>query len=196
VGVVAEPPTSRMIQPRSGQDTARPAATPRQAGKPRRRDQGGSVLVADLGVAALLSHALVAFTIEFDNESERQLPHRTTWGPAAQSGRGPWLVSLTMWANFLRFLPADGVPLRDVADLVPLVNLAGLERWGYVRVGPGPGGGRPAPPRRDAIVRPTTWGRRAQDIYAPLTGMIGERWRGALPHYPMMSHRAGYPDGS
>jgi DNA-binding MarR family transcriptional regulator len=119
----------------------------------------------------------VAFTIEFDNESERQLPHRTTWGPAAGSGRGPWLVSLTMWANFLRFLPAGGVPLRDVADLVPLVNLPGLERWGYVRVGPGPGDSRPSPPRQDAIVRPTRWGRLAQDICEPLAGVIEGRWR-------------------
>jgi methyltransferase (TIGR00027 family) len=153
-----------------------PAAPPRQAGKPRRRDQGAAVLVADLGVSAMLSQALVAFTIEFDNELERQLAHRTTWGPARE-GRGPWLVSLTMWANFLRFLPPDGVPLRDVADLAPLVNLPGLERWGYVRVGPGPGGSRASPPRQDAIVRPTRWGRLAHDICEPLAGVIGERWR-------------------
>ena len=124
----------------------------------------------------MLSQALVAFTIEFDNELERQLPHRTTWGPARE-GRGPWLVSLAMWANFLRFLPPGGVPLRDVADLVPLVNLPGLERWGYVRVGPGPGDSRPSPPRQDAIVRPTRWGRLAQDICEPLAGVIEERWR-------------------
>jgi len=31
-----------------------------------------------LPLPTLLSHALVAFTIEFDNESEHQLPHRTT----------------------------------------------------------------------------------------------------------------------
>jgi methyltransferase (TIGR00027 family) len=153
-----------------------PAAPPRQAGKPRRRDQGAAVLVADLGISAMLSQALVAFTIEFDNELERQLPHRTTWGPARE-GRGPWLVSLAMWANFLRFLPPGGVPLRDVADLVPLVNLPGLERWGYVRVGPGPGDSRPSPPRQDAIVRPTRWGRLAQDICEPLAGVIEERWR-------------------
>ena len=82
-----------------------------------------------------------------------------------------------MWANFLRFLPSDGVPLRDVADLVPLTNLPGLERWGYVRVGPGPGDSRPSPPRQDAIVRPTRWGRLAQDICEPLAGVIEERWR-------------------
>ena len=44
-------------------------------------------------------------------------------------------------------------------------------------VGPDPADSRPAPPRRDAIVRPTTWGRRAQDVYQPLAGLIGERWR-------------------
>ncbi|MGH3125647.1 MAG: MarR family winged helix-turn-helix transcriptional regulator, partial [Streptosporangiaceae bacterium] len=154
-----------------------PAAPAPQPRTPRRRAQGETVLVADLQFSALLSQALVAFTIEFDNESERQLPHRTTWGPAAGSGRGPWLVSLTMWANFLRFLPPDGVPLQDVADLVPLINLPGLERWGYVRVGPGPGDSRPSPPRKDAIVRPTRWGRLAQDICGPLTGVIEGRWR-------------------
>ena len=175
----AKPPAPRQTPapqqaPASGQAQAAPAPQPRRSG---RRDQPGTVLVAEIGVSALLSQALVAFTIEVDNEAERQLPHRTTWGPAAKSGRGPWLVSLAMWANFLRFLPAGGVPLRDVADLVPLTNLAGLERWGYVTVGPDPTDIRPAPPRRDAIVRPTTWGRRAQDVYQPLAVLIGERWR-------------------
>ncbi len=172
------PDDDREDTPRNPQASPRrPAAPARQARGPRRRDQGATVLVADLGFPALLSQALVAFTIEFDNESERQLPHRTTWGLAAGSGRGPWLVSLAMWANFLRFLPAGGVPLRDVADLVPLVNLAGLERWGYVQVGGGPASGRRATPRRDAIVRPTTWGLRAQELFGPLAGVIGERWR-------------------
>ena len=160
--------------PAPGRPKAAPAPRTR---KPGRRGQGETVLVADIRFSALLSQALVAFTIEFDNESERQLPHRTTWGPAAHSGRGPWLVSLAMWADFMQFLPPAGVPLREVADLVPLTNFAGLERWGYVTVGPDPADRRPAPPRRDHIVRPTRWGRRAQQIWAPLTGVISERWR-------------------
>jgi hypothetical protein len=55
-----------------------PAAPDRAGGKPGRRDQAGTVLVAEVGLSGLLSQALVAFTIEFDNESERQVPHRTT----------------------------------------------------------------------------------------------------------------------
>ena len=46
-----------------------------------------------------------------------------------------------------------------------------------MRVGPGPGDSRPSPPRQDAIVRPTRWGRLAQDICEPLAGVIEERWR-------------------
>ena len=33
---------------------------------------------AGLPLPTLLSHVLVAFTIEFDNEAERQIRHRTT----------------------------------------------------------------------------------------------------------------------
>jgi len=49
-------------------------------------------------MAFALSYALVAFTIEFDNEFERQMPHRTTrHRSAARSRNGPWLVSMVMW---------------------------------------------------------------------------------------------------
>ena len=64
----------------------------------------------------LLSQALVAFTIEFDNEFEHQMPHTTTWGPAAHSGLGPWLVSQAMWSNFMQFVSEDGVALRERAQ--------------------------------------------------------------------------------
>jgi len=49
-----------------------------------------AVMASDLPVSALLSQLLVAYTIELDNEFEHQMPHRTTWGPAAGSHRGPW----------------------------------------------------------------------------------------------------------
>src|SRR5215475_7415001 len=89
-----------------------------------------------LPLSTLLSQALVAFTIEFDNEFEHQMPHRTTRGPAANSRRGPWLVSMAMWANFMRFIDPEGTPLRDVEALARVVNLRGLQRWRYVELEP------------------------------------------------------------
>ncbi|MBO0882669.1 MAG: hypothetical protein J2P17_20520, partial [Mycobacterium sp.] len=75
-------------------------------------------------LSTLLSQLLVAFTIEFDNEFEHRMPHRTT----LDGGRGPWLVSMVMWSNFLRHLPADGALVGDVEDLIGLVNFGGLQR--------------------------------------------------------------------
>jgi DNA-binding MarR family transcriptional regulator len=135
------------------------------------------VTADDLPLPTLLSRPLIAFTIEFDNEAEHRLEHRTTRGPAGGTGRGPWLVSQAMWANFMQFVPGDGVPLHEVDDLARITNLAGLQRWGYVTVGPDPADGRPAPPRRDWIVRPTRAGRRAQEMWEPLAGIIEDRWR-------------------
>ena len=126
-------------------------------------------------LSTLLSQAVVAFTIEFDNEFEHQMPHTTARGPAAHSGRGPWLVSMAMWSNFMCFIDPDGVPLRDVADLASIVNLPGLERWRYVTVEPGPAERRP--PRNAAgVVRPTRGGRAAQSVWAPLARRVESRW--------------------
>ena len=132
-------------------------------------------MAPDAELSTLLSQALVAFTIEFDNEFEHQMPHTTARGPAARSGRGPWLVSMAMWSNFMRFIDPDGVPLRDVADLAGIVNLPGLERWRYVTVEPGPAERRPS---RNAVgvVRPTRGGRAAQSVWAPLAGTVETRW--------------------
>lgn len=48
-------------------------------------------------LSALLSQALVAFTVEFDNEFERQM------GEAGFPGAR---LSLVMWANVMRFVAA------------------------------------------------------------------------------------------
>jgi hypothetical protein len=130
--------------------------------------------MSDLPLSTLLSQVLVAYTIEFDNEFESRMPHRTSRGPA---GHGPWLVSMAMWSNFLRYLDADGAPLRDIEDLVAMTNLGGMTRWGYVTVAPDPADGRAKPPRRDLLVRPTAAGRQAQQVWQPLAGEIEQRWR-------------------
>jgi DNA-binding MarR family transcriptional regulator len=56
-------------------------------------------------------------------------------------------------------------------------NLAGMQRWRYITVTPGPkdrGGKRPGP---EAVVRATEGGRRAQEVWGPLFGVIDDRWR-------------------
>jgi DNA-binding MarR family transcriptional regulator len=130
-----------------------------------------------LPLSTLLSQVLLAFTIEFDNEFEHRMPHRTTWGPAAQSRQGPWLVSQAMWSNFMQFLGEEGMPLRELEGLARITNLAGLERWGYVVVEPDPADSRPKPPRSDWVVRPTPDGRKAQEVWGPLGGVIEGRWQ-------------------
>ena len=49
---------------------------------------------ADRPLCTLLSQLLVAFTIEFDNEAEHRIPHRTTVGPATGSPRPASLADL------------------------------------------------------------------------------------------------------
>ncbi len=133
--------------------------------------------MSDPPLSTLLSQVLVAYTIEFDNEFESRMPHRTSRGPASGARAGPWLVSMAMWSNLMRHLPPDGAPLRDVQDLVAMTNLGGMTRWGYVTVAPDPADGRARPPRRDLLVRPTPAGRQAQRVWRPLAGEIEQRWR-------------------
>jgi DNA-binding MarR family transcriptional regulator len=132
-------------------------------------------VAARLPLPTLLSQVLIAFTIELDNEFEQQMA-----GPGPQA----WFrVSLVMWSNFMRFIDDEGVPVREVAARAGVAkgaihpSLAGMERWGYVVVRPDPADRRPKPPRPDWIVRPTPAGRRAQDVWPPLFGVIEERWR-------------------
>jgi len=122
---------------------------------------------AALPLSALLSHALVAFTIEFDNEFERRMPHRTTnYGGTPHA---PWLVSLAMWSNCMQFIGQDGVRVGDLEELArTATNLKGMERWGYIVVAPGARSGR--------IARATPAGRKAQEVWRPLFGEIEERW--------------------
>jgi hypothetical protein len=118
--------------------------------------------VGRLPLSGLLSQVLVAFTIECDNEFERQMPHRTSnYGSTAGRGAGPWLVSVEN-----RWQARFGDPaIRAVREALEKLTrdrarLAdGLEP---------PAGGWHAPLRR------------------PVT----------LPHYPMVLHRGGFPDGS
>jgi hypothetical protein len=66
-------------------------------------------MVGRFELSALLSQALVAFTIELDNEFEHLMPHRTTSHGAPGTVQGaPWLVSMVMWCNCMRLLRPEG----------------------------------------------------------------------------------------
>jgi len=129
-----------------------------------------------LPLSALLSQALVAFTIEFDNAAERQIRHRTT----RHGGRrdGVWLVSMAMWLNCMRYVGADPIKVRDIASLARCgTNLDGMRRWGYLTLEPDPAETRQKPPDRDLLARATARGMRAREAWEPLTEAIEQRWR-------------------
>ncbi|HMG61460.1 MAG TPA: MarR family winged helix-turn-helix transcriptional regulator [Streptosporangiaceae bacterium] len=130
-----------------------------------------------LAVPARLSQVLTAFIIECDNEFEHRMPHRTTrHGSAGDLRRPPWLVSMAMWANCLRLVPADGIAAGELArrarldgHSMDLVLTRMSKWWGYLTVAPGAAAGR--------RVAPTRAGRQAQETWAPLPGEIEDRWR-------------------
>jgi len=175
-------------------------------------------------LAALLSQALLSFTLEYEDESE---------------------LSLALSADVVRVLSADGVSIRDlpgssgVSKEAITAAVGFLQRNGYAAVEPDPAGG-------SKLVRLTEKGLAAQAQHARLAKAVERRWRNrlggdfdrlakalitgrqlalglqpypdgwraarnpyrartqavladpaaALPRYPMVLHRGGYPDGS
>jgi DNA-binding MarR family transcriptional regulator len=137
-----------------------------------------------LPLPTLLSQVLVAFTVEFDNEAERQLRHRTTrhgvakHASTADSPHAPWLVSLAMWSNCMQFVGEEGVTVRELEDRARTkTNLDGMKRWGYIVVEPNPADKRLKPPRPQWIIRATPAGRKAQEVWRLLFGAIEKRWQ-------------------
>jgi DNA-binding MarR family transcriptional regulator len=132
-----------------------------------------------LPLPTLLSHVLVAFTIELDNEAEQQMRHRTTrHGSKDGSLHAPWLVSVVMWSNCMQFVDEQGVSVCELERRARTkTNLAGMQRWGYIVVEPDPADHRPKPPSSAWLVRATPAGRKAQEIWRPLVGVMESRWQ-------------------
>ncbi len=161
----AGPATPAGPQPRPRQ--------PRRHQPPQRHD-------GDLPLSALLSQALVAFTIEFDNEAEHRLPHRTTSHGTSGPGDGApklWLVSLAMWENCMRYVTGEPITVGDLeARARTGTNLDGMRRWGYITIDGTSRkvhNGRPSP---GAVLRATAAGLQAREIWRPLPGLIEQRW--------------------
>jgi DNA-binding MarR family transcriptional regulator len=131
----------------------------------------------------LLSQALVAHTVELDNEAEHRLPHRTTRhdDPDVASS-GPWLVSFALWANVLQYVDGDGTTVADLRARAGTdrLLLSGLRRWGYVSVAAPDGQPLRNPPQEEAVVRPRKASRRAREVWPPLPALIDDRWRARL----------------
>jgi DNA-binding MarR family transcriptional regulator len=135
-----------------------------------------------LPLPTLLSQVLVSFTIEFDNEFEHLTPHRTTVSKSTSGpSTGPWLTSLVMWSNLMRFVDEKEIRVSELQNKGG--NLAGMLRWGYIIADPDPSDVRAAVSvraagkhRGDWLVRPTAKGKKAQDIWRSLFGVIEKRW--------------------
>ena len=92
-------------------------------------------------MSALLSQALVAFTIEFDNEFERRMPHRTAISGLSdpEVRNAPWLTSLVMWANVMQYVSEEGSKASELLTRARInkenlgMSLKGLSRWGTSR---------------------------------------------------------------
>lgn len=134
-------------------------------------------MTAGLPLSTLLSQVVVAHTIELDNEFEHRF---------RAAGGGARVTSLTMWSNLLRFV-GDGVTVRDLVAAVCLPTrsvhsrVGGVERWGYVTVGPPrtkrEGYGSAKGLKEDWVVELTAAGRRAAEIWPALPAEIESRWR-------------------
>lgn len=137
-----------------------------------------------LPLPTLLSQALVAMTIELDNELELRMPHFMTTGhKIGVAGRGPWLVSWAMWANFLQYVEPAGTPRDEiqararVSDQGMHTALEGMTRWGYVGSGTYQKGGSWKGAAKDALVTLTPAGASAQSFFPALPATVEQRWR-------------------
>ncbi len=137
-------------------------------------------------LSVLLSQALVALTIEMDNEAEVRLSHSTTrhGSDGGEGQRGPWLTSFAMYANVLRYVDDGGTTVGLVAERARTsrLQLAGLQRWGYLTVQPPAGKTLRTPPQAECILRLTAGARRARTVWAEVPAVVESRWHGRFGH--------------
>jgi len=159
--------------------------------------------VATLPLSALLSRVLLTFALEYEAESA---------------------TSLAVGANLLRVLSADGTRLRDLPPQTGISKEAMAWAMGVLLRARLAIEEPDSAAKRGKVARLIPAGLQAQHLYRELLGTVEERWTqrfgrdtiGALrqpletlaaaadgrppprtlPHYPMVLHRGGYPDGS
>jgi hypothetical protein len=133
---------------------------------------------SQLPLSALLSQVLVAFTIECDNEVEHRQPHKTAMhGPTPGEGPKPWLTSVVMYENCVKYVPDQGITAGELHALARTgTNLGGMRRWGYITIDPKPLnlGGKGIKP--SSFITLTAAGKRARGLFPSLIADIEQRW--------------------
>src|SRR5579872_380093 len=152
--------------------------------KTRPRKQTLRNLAKSRSLSALLSQLLVAYTVEIDNEFELRM---------AREGFPGAGLSLTLWTNFLQFVPSEGISFGDLAAISKSpreqlkFQLGCLERWGFVKFRYDGAATSAGAKRRgwgtkqgiglDWFVLLTEKGKIAAEIWPPLWVEIEERWK-------------------
>ena len=111
------------------------------------------------------------------NTASRTAPP-ATGRPAPDDGAPkPWLVSLAMWENCMRYVTGEPITVGDLEVRARTgTNLDGMRRWGYLTIDGTARkvhNGRPSP---GAVLRATAAGQQAREIWRPLPGLIEQRW--------------------
>lgn len=136
----------------------------------------------DRFLSALLSQALVAFTLEVDNEFEMGMK---------SEGYDGISLSLVLWLSVFQFIDDGGLTVRElsraavVAESTLKFKLGCLERWRFIELefdpigetsGRRDGWGSGRGIRSSWIVRLTPRGDAAKGVWPPLTGRVERRW--------------------
>jgi methyltransferase (TIGR00027 family) len=131
-----------------------------------------------LSLSALLSQALVAFTIECDNEAEHLMPHRTQNYGASAQGYGAWLVSMVMYENCLKFVGEEPITVAELERLARTgTNLDGMRRWSYITIDGTAKKNHKSRPGPGAVLCATPRGLQARQVWTPIAGLTEQRWR-------------------
>jgi hypothetical protein len=155
----------------------------------------GTNMPAARPLHALLSQALVAFTVEFDNQFEQRMNRAGYHGAT---------LSMVLWSNLVRFVAEGAISVSDLAQraLAPQeqirFQLGCLERWGVVVLQADSADDRPIPrgvKQRSGRILRDGWGsgrgirsgwrvllsekgHKAAEIWPPLFGEMERRWQG------------------
>ena len=125
-------------------------------------------------ISALLAQTWIAFAIEADNAFEAHATERTS---------RLFRISLAMWTNGLRCIDGGGTTVSELrASAHANCNLGGLERWGWIRVGPdretrGDGYGTQRGIKAHTLLQPTRAGVFARRVWPEVVGRVEEQWR-------------------